>query len=84
MEKIPTPLHCTADFCLLPIGTPTASVSKEIAAVQRLMQQSGLEYQMHSAGTTLRKLELLSFTAMMLFALAILVFLPQKLKHEQG
>jgi hypothetical protein len=34
------------------IGTPTASVSNEVAAVQRLMKASGLEYSMHSAGTT--------------------------------
>lgn len=47
-----TPAHCTADFCLIPIGTPTASVSKEIADVQRLIGKSGLTYAMHSAGTT--------------------------------
>ena len=35
------------------IGTPTASVSNEDAAVQRLMKASGLSYSMHSAGTTL-------------------------------
>ncbi|MCJ1449252.1 MAG: hypothetical protein MMC23_009772 [Stictis urceolatum] len=34
------------------IGTPTASVSEQIADVQRLMKASGLEYSMHSAGTT--------------------------------
>lgn len=34
------------------IGTPTASVSNEVAAVQRLMKASGLTYSMHSAGTT--------------------------------
>jgi len=34
------------------IGTPTASVSNEVAAVQRLMKASGLSYSMHSAGTT--------------------------------
>ncbi len=48
-----TPAHCTADFCLIPIGTPTASVSREIAKVQKLLQKSSLQYQMHSAGTTL-------------------------------
>ncbi|KAL9585368.1 MAG: hypothetical protein Q9203_004269 [Teloschistes exilis] len=35
-----------------PIGTPTASVSQEVADVQRLMKQSNLSYSMHSAGTT--------------------------------
>ena len=34
------------------IGTPTASVSQEVADVQRLMQKCGLTYSMHSAGTT--------------------------------
>lgn len=48
-----TPPSCTADFCLIPIGTPTASVSKEVAEVQRLLKKSGLNYSMHSAGTTL-------------------------------
>lgn len=43
----------TTDFCLIPIGTPTASVSKEVAEVQRLLKKSGIKYSMHSAGTTL-------------------------------
>ncbi|KAF2821891.1 hypothetical protein CC86DRAFT_302000 [Ophiobolus disseminans] len=47
-----TPPACIADFCIIPLGTPTASVSKEVAQVQRLLKQSGLEYSMHSAGTT--------------------------------
>lgn len=34
------------------IGTATASVSQEVAEVQRLMQRSSLSYSMHSAGTT--------------------------------
>ncbi|PSS12706.1 hypothetical protein M430DRAFT_145194 [Amorphotheca resinae ATCC 22711] len=51
-SKLPTPSHCTADFCLIPMGTATASVSNEVAAVQRLMKASGLSYTMHSAGTT--------------------------------
>ena len=41
------------DFCLVPIATPTASVSKEVASVQRLLKESGIKYSMHSAGTTL-------------------------------
>ncbi|KAF1354966.1 hypothetical protein BDV97DRAFT_289722, partial [Delphinella strobiligena] len=40
------------DFCLIPLGTPTASVSQEVAQVQRLLKKSGLAYSMHSAGTT--------------------------------
>ncbi|EED14924.1 cell wall biogenesis protein Ecm15, putative [Talaromyces stipitatus ATCC 10500] len=53
IESIPTPDHCTADFCLIPIGTGSASVSAQIADVQRLIEKSGLKYVMHSAGTTL-------------------------------
>lgn len=48
-----TPPKCVADFCLVPIGTPSASVSAQIADVQRLIRKSGVEYTMHSAGTTL-------------------------------
>ncbi|KAF1816187.1 putative cell wall biogenesis protein Ecm15 [Eremomyces bilateralis CBS 781.70] len=48
-----TPAHCTADFCLIPLGTPTASVSQEVTDVVRLIQRSGLSYSTHSAGTTL-------------------------------
>jgi uncharacterized protein YqgV (UPF0045/DUF77 family) len=72
IESIPTPSHCTADFCLIPvririiyggiaaklncpvqIGTGSASVSAQVADVQRLVERSGLKYVMHSAGTTL-------------------------------
>ncbi|PTU24210.1 hypothetical protein P175DRAFT_0505889 [Aspergillus ochraceoroseus IBT 24754] len=53
LASIPTPPHCTADFCLIPIGTSSPSVSAQIADVQRLVEQCGLKYVMHSAGTTL-------------------------------
>jgi uncharacterized protein YqgV (UPF0045/DUF77 family) len=52
LAAIRTPPTCVADFCLIPLGTPTASVSQEVAQVQRLMKGSGLDYSMHSAGTT--------------------------------
>ncbi|KAK3647753.1 UPF0045 protein M15 [Elasticomyces elasticus] len=42
-------------FCIVPIGTPTASVSAEVAEVQRLLKKSGIKYSMHSAGTTIGK-----------------------------
>jgi len=42
------------------MGTATASVSNEVAAVQRLMKASGLSYTMHSAGTTVGKAIFLS------------------------
>ncbi|KAL4950756.1 YkoF-like protein [Aspergillus filifer] len=52
-SNIATPAHCVADFCLIPIGTSSPSVSSQIADVQRLIEKSGLKYVMHSAGTTL-------------------------------
>jgi uncharacterized protein (TIGR00106 family) len=55
MSTLETPSKCTADFCLIPLGTPTASVSQQIADVQRLLKQSGIKYSMHSAGTTIGK-----------------------------
>jgi hypothetical protein len=55
IADLKTPPHSIADFCLIPIGTPTASVSQEIAAVQKLMKECGLKYHLHSAGTTLGK-----------------------------
>ncbi|PWY87752.1 putative cell wall biogenesis protein Ecm15 [Aspergillus heteromorphus CBS 117.55] len=53
ITSLPTPPHCVADFCLIPIGTSSPSVSAQVADVQRLIEKSGLKYVMHSAGTTL-------------------------------
>ncbi|KAI1505528.1 PLC-like phosphodiesterase [Biscogniauxia marginata] len=50
--QIATPERCYADFCLIPVGTANTSVAEEVAEVQRLLQASGLQYTMHSAGTT--------------------------------
>jgi len=50
--RLPTPAACIADFCLLPLGTATASVAQEVAEVQRVLKGSGLVYTLHSAGTT--------------------------------
>ncbi|KAJ9293358.1 hypothetical protein DTO271G3_7854 [Paecilomyces variotii] len=47
-----TPARCTADFSLVPIGHQTTSFSQQIADVQRLVQQTGLKFMMHSTGTT--------------------------------
>ena len=55
LNDLATPDHALADFCIIPIGTGNASVSAEVADVQRLIQKSGLKYTMHSAGTTLGK-----------------------------
>ncbi|KAI2437047.1 ERMES complex subunit [Ophidiomyces ophidiicola] len=46
------PDHCVADFCLVPIGTSSPSVSHCIADVERLIGKSGLKFKMHSCGTT--------------------------------
>lgn len=52
LPLLQTPSHCIADFCLVPIGTGSASVSAEIAEVQRLLKRSGLSFEMSSSGTT--------------------------------
>lgn len=54
-STIKTPERCYADFCLIPVGTGSLSVAKEVAEVQRLLKASGLKYTMHSAGTTVGK-----------------------------
>ncbi|KOS17204.1 UPF0045 protein ECM15 [Escovopsis weberi] len=51
-DAIATPAACYADFCLIPIGTGSASVAEEVAEVQRVLRASGLVFTMHSAGTT--------------------------------
>ncbi|KAI9903341.1 hypothetical protein N3K66_002693 [Trichothecium roseum] len=51
-DSMPTPETCYADFCLIPVGTGTASVASEVAEAQRVLKASGLKYTMHSAGTT--------------------------------
>ncbi|KAK4169483.1 YkoF-like protein [Cladorrhinum sp. PSN259] len=52
-SSVPTPSTCYADFCLVPIGTSSVSVAKEVASVQKLIKASGIKHTMHSAGTTL-------------------------------
>ncbi|KAK0392836.1 hypothetical protein NLU13_2330 [Sarocladium strictum] len=51
-STISTPASCYADFCIVPVGTGSASVSAEVTEVQKLLRASGLKYTMHSAGTT--------------------------------
>lgn len=46
-------LNCIADICLIPIGTPTPSVSDYIVEVEKKIRASGLKNQMHSAGTAI-------------------------------
>lgn len=46
-------LACIADICLIPIGTPTASVSDYIVEIQKVIRASHLKSEMHSAGTAI-------------------------------
>lgn len=45
-------MHLTADFCLVPMGVEV-SVSKYIAECQRVLEKSGLKYELHGYGTGL-------------------------------
>ncbi|KAL2271581.1 hypothetical protein VTJ83DRAFT_952 [Remersonia thermophila] len=51
-SKLPTPASCYVDFCLVPIGTGSVSVAKEVAEVQKVLKASGVKHTLHSAGTT--------------------------------
>ncbi|ORY72248.1 YkoF-like protein [Leucosporidium creatinivorum] len=44
-------MHCVADFCLVPMGVDTVGVTKYIAECQRVLDKSGLSYQLHGYGT---------------------------------
>ncbi|ROW17780.1 hypothetical protein VPNG_00884 [Cytospora leucostoma] len=50
-STVATPERIYADFCLVTIGAEL-SVAKYVAEVQKVIQASGLEHTMHSAGTT--------------------------------
>lgn len=56
LPALQTPSACTADFCLVPIGTSSPSVANEVAEVQRLLKRTGMNHQMHASGTTLGEL----------------------------
>ncbi|KAK9894588.1 hypothetical protein P389DRAFT_98593 [Cystobasidium minutum MCA 4210] len=45
-------MKCVADFCLIPMGTE-ASVTKYIAEAQKVLEKSGLKYELHGYGTNL-------------------------------
>ncbi|KFH48963.1 hypothetical protein ACRE_002720 [Hapsidospora chrysogenum ATCC 11550] len=51
-QSIESPASCYVDFCLVPLGTSSASVATEVAEVQKVLKASGLKYTLHSAGTT--------------------------------
>ncbi|QJQ94053.1 MULTISPECIES: MTH1187 family thiamine-binding protein [Halomonadaceae] len=45
-------MHVIINLCVIPIGVET-SLSRYVAACQRVIQASGLEYQMHANGTNI-------------------------------
>lgn len=45
-------MHCVADFCVIPMGVEVG-VSKWIAEAQRVVEASGLTYNMHGYGSLL-------------------------------
>lgn len=45
-------MQVIADFCLIPIGLGV-SVSREIAACERVLSEAGLETQLHAYGTNI-------------------------------
>ncbi len=45
-------MRVIVDFCLIPIGVGV-SVSQEVAAVEKLIRESGLNYQLHGYGTNI-------------------------------
>ncbi|SDJ61242.1 MTH1187 family thiamine-binding protein [Billgrantia gudaonensis] len=45
-------MHVIIDLCVVPLGIGV-SVSKEIAACQRVIEASGLEHRMHAYGTNI-------------------------------
>ncbi|WP_111412140.1 MTH1187 family thiamine-binding protein [Billgrantia lactosivorans] len=45
-------MHVIIDLCVVPLGVGV-SVSPQIAACQRVIEASGLEYRMHAYGTNI-------------------------------
>jgi uncharacterized protein (TIGR00106 family) len=43
-------MHVLVDLCVVPLGIGV-SVSKEVAACERILQQAGLETRLHAFGT---------------------------------
>ncbi|TKY85516.1 hypothetical protein EX895_005678 [Sporisorium graminicola] len=56
MSMTTSPLYAVADFCLIPMGTPTTSVGEYITECQRVlegMKDQGIRYEVHGYGTNL-------------------------------
>ncbi|PVH67987.1 YkoF-like protein [Cadophora sp. DSE1049] len=47
------PAKCQADFCLIPVGTTSPSISTYISQVELLATQSGLKCSTHDHGTAI-------------------------------
>lgn len=45
-------MNVIADLCVIPLGVGT-SVSKYVVACQKVLEKSGLKYQMHAYGTNI-------------------------------
>lgn len=43
-------MHVIVDLCVVPLGVGT-SVSREIAACERIIRESGLDHRLHAYGT---------------------------------
>ncbi|KAL4244877.1 UPF0045 family protein [Abortiporus biennis] len=53
MSNTSEDLYAVADFCLIPMGTAETSVAEYIAECQRVLEKSGLKYELHGYGTNL-------------------------------
>lgn len=45
-------MHVIADLCLIPMGVGV-SVSRHVAACQRVLEEAGLEHRLHAYGTNI-------------------------------
>ncbi len=45
-------MHVIVDLCLVPLGVGV-SVSRHVAACQRVLQEAGLEHRLHAYGTNI-------------------------------
>ncbi len=45
--------HVIADLCVTPLGTPTVSVSKEVAKVETILKRFPIKTKLHAYGTNM-------------------------------
>ncbi|KAH7042259.1 hypothetical protein B0J12DRAFT_674425 [Macrophomina phaseolina] len=48
------PAQCQADFCVVPVGSNSPSISSFISKIEVVLQQSTLEYEVHDSGTRIK------------------------------